>query len=186
MAVLVGGLRARMIRDSFRKMIRDALTDLGWFVDTPARLPIKWIDRPARWDEPLELNSLSVTMEDVADDPAELGSLLTEDRWTFTIDFWAERDSLGLQMINDVRDILRGKIASSGSHRMSFPVYDLRVNDTDSIFYCEIENVGIDRARNFPNPWQQNWFVAICDVVDTYDHDDPGDSSPPVGYEGGY
>lgn len=165
---VVGGLRTRLVFMSFQEMLRTSLEQLGWFDDGRKHQPINFITRPPDWAETVAFNSIAVTLEDVSDIDAELGSNLSEDRWTYSVDIYCEKDSVGIHLINDIRDILRGKIPTIGRSGPTLPVWDYLAATPTPIFNCDIERVTVDRARNFPKAWQQHWWAARCDVVDTY------------------
>lgn len=165
---LVGGLRSRMIRDSLRSMIVTSLTDIGWFASGRRHLPINVIDRPNKWDDPIPLNSLVISLEDRVGEDAELGSNLTIDNWTAYVDFYAESEDLGMQVSGDVRDILRGKISNVNRTDPSFEAFDYREDPPERFATVKISNVIDDRARNFPHEWQTYWFVVRADLEDEY------------------
>lgn len=188
MTDIVGGLRVRLIKDSFFYMIEESLAVRGWFDPGRQHMPVNLVAKSQNWDEPVQYNTLAISVEDVQDDEQEMGSNLTEDRWQVYVDFFAEDDALGMDLTNDIRDILRGKMGSIGRGRPSFTVFDYRQATPNRLFRCGIENVISDRARNFPRPWQQHWYVVRCDVLDTYS-DDGTEWIPPVGEDdwiGGY
>lgn len=168
----VGGLRTRLIVMSFQQMIRDSLDALGWFDAGRQHQPINFVVRPAEWEDKVDFNSIAVTCEDVADIDAETGSNLTEDTWTYSVDIYAEDDAVGIHLINDIRDILRGKIPSIGRTGPILPVFDYQAATPTQIFTCDIEDVVVDRARGFTKAWQQHWWAARCDVIDTYGDED--------------
>lgn len=170
--VVVGGLRTRLIFMSFQEMLRAGLYDLGWFDTGRKHQPINFIVRPPDWTEAVDFNSIAVTLEDVADDDVELGSNLTDDSWTVSVDIYCEKDSVGLSLIGDIRDIIRGKMPSIGRTGPTLPVFDYLAATPSEIFSCGIENVTVDRARNFPKAWQQHWWAARCDLIDTYGDED--------------
>lgn len=171
-AVPVGGLRTRLILRSFQEMVQSSLDALGWFDLNRRHQPLNFIVRPPDWAETVDFNSIAITCEDVTDDDAELGSNLTDDTWTFSVDVYCEKDSVGISLIGDVRDILRGKIPSIGRTGPILPVIDYQATTPSQIFVCDIERVTVDRARNFPKAWQQHWWAARCDVIDTYGDED--------------
>ena len=117
-------------------------------------------------------NTIAITAEDVGDDEIELGSLLTEDLWTYYIDVYGDTDPrtmyAAMDCAYDIRDLLRGKLPTIGYGNPAFPVYDLRQATPIVLFHCEIENVIVDRARDYPKAWQQNWYVIRLDVIDRY------------------
>lgn len=166
--VVVGGLRTRLIILAFQEMLRDSLDQLGWFDAGRRHQPLNFVVRPAEWEDKVDFNSIAVTCEDVTDDDAELGSNLTEDTWTFSVDIYAENDAVGIHLINDVRDILRGKMPSIGRSGPMLSVPDAQAATPTELFQCSIERVVVDRARGFTKAWQQHWWAARCDVVDTY------------------
>lgn len=169
MSTYVGGLRVRLINDSMFQLVLNGLGALGWF-DTGARhRPIVMIAEPVRWDEEVQLNTVAVTSTNTTDDELELGSNAAENRHTFYIDFYAEDDSIGRHLIHDVRDVLRGKFPSISRSRPILPVYDFTLATPVETFVCEIENVLVDRAHDFPRAWQRHWFTVRCDVVDVYE-----------------
>lgn len=167
----VGGLRVRLINDSMFQMVKGGLADLGWFDIGRRHRPIDLLAEPVRWDEEVQLNTLSISSTDVSDDELELGSDAAENRHSFYVDFFAEDDSIGKHLIHDVRDILRGKIHAIGRNRPILTVYDYTLATPPALFICEIENVLVDRAHDYPRPWQRHWFSARCDVVDVYESD---------------
>lgn len=173
---IVGGLRSRLVHDSFVRMIEDSLRLLGWFEDTiyddpsgvRAHRRLHFIPRPNEWDEEVEMNSYSVTSDDVTDNPAEMGSALTDDTRVFAVEIYCEDDDIAIHLKDDIRDIIRGKMPSIGRDASILRVFDYRAATPPQIFYCEIENVVSDRANNFRKPWQQHWWLIRCDVIDTF------------------
>jgi hypothetical protein len=161
-----GGLRSRFIRDSLEQLVVGGLAALGWFGPGRDHSPIAVVDAPNDWDEPVEINSLAFADGGEDDIEMELGSTATEDRWVYYIDFYAEDESVGLHLSGDVRDILRGKLSSIGRTNPSLPVYDYRNATPPVIFHCYLENVLVDRAKGFNQPWLRYWFSVRVDVVD--------------------
>ena len=172
MPTIVGGLRARLIHDSAFNTIRAGLDALGWFDEARRHAPIIMRATPAGNDEQIVFNTIAVSSSDVADDPAEMGSLLTEDRWVFYVDIYAEDDVVGRHLAHDIRDVLRGKATSAGRTGPVLPVYDYRLATPVELFRCDIEDVMVDRAVNFPRPWQRHWWVVRFDVIDEYGSED--------------
>ena len=162
---IVGGLRARLIRESLFQHIETALGDLGWTT-------IEFLASPKPNDEAIELNTLVLSDEDLIEDQAEMGSLLAEHRWTFYVDFYAADEAIGLHVIRDVKDIVGGRIPSIGVQRPNFPVYDFTQATPPVEFYCDIEDVVVDRAHDFPKPWQKYWYACRFTVVDHYADED--------------
>lgn len=127
---------------------------------------MRFIEEPGNWDEPIEINSIVVTGGDAVDDPLELGSMATEDRVTYYVDFYGEDESIGLDVSGDIRDILRGKIPSIGRTQSTIPVYDYRDATPGIAFYCDLENVLVDRGRGFTQPWMRYWFSVRVELID--------------------
>lgn len=168
MTVPVGGLRARLVRDSFYNFVREGVVARGWTDAGRKHKPYQFIAAPTDWNEEIPFNSIAVSAENVQDEEVELGSNLTDDTWTYYIDLYAESNNVGMDCAHDVRDMLRGKIPSIDRSLQAFPVLDYRMATPQTLFWCNIENVVLDRARDFPQAWRKNWFSIRCDVIDTY------------------
>ncbi len=168
---VAGGLRSRLIRDSLQMMVRESLDARGWFDPDRRHEPLKFVTEYADWDIPIAFNSIVISISDTNDDPVELGSNLTEDSIDVYIDFYAESDTLGIDVIHDVRDILRGKLSVIGRTRSSLDVYDLTLATPVVIFKCEIEDVVVDRATGFNRPHLKHWWSARCTLLDTWTDD---------------
>jgi hypothetical protein len=97
-----------------------------------------------------------------------MGSNLGELTTTFWVDFYAEKDSVGKELIYDVRDALRGRIPAIGYDRQVIEVYDWSLATPTYQFSCDVEDVVTDRAHDFPKPWQKHWWTCRFDVVDSY------------------
>jgi hypothetical protein len=170
MSMVVGGLRARLIRDCTYELVRDKVIELGWQQPGRRHLPIVFRASVVPWEEEVPLNTVAISQTDVSDEPAEMGSNLSDDSWTFYVDLYAEDESVGTHLIHDIRDILRGKMPSIGRSRPILPVYN--EDRTEVLFNCDIEEVIIDRANDFPKAWQRYWYVCRFRVVDTYGDED--------------
>jgi hypothetical protein len=112
MATVVGGLRARFIHDSVEAALLDMLTQLHWLDAGRRHTPITIVPKPQKWDDPIEFNSITVDMQDMADEEAEMGSNLTNDTHTVYVDFYAENEAIGTQVIGDLAAALRWKMPS--------------------------------------------------------------------------
>lgn len=168
MSEIVGGIRARLIYDSIYYWTYEALEALGWFDSGRKHGAIRFDGGSVDADEEIPLNTLALTDEDLWELEAELGSNMSENRWTFYLDFFAESDVLGKEMVHDLRDILGGRMSSIGRDKAHVPVYDYRLATPTIQFYVDIEDLVVDRARDFPKPWQKHWFALRFDVVDSY------------------
>lgn len=165
---LAGGLRQRFIKDSLFNMIQESLDAIGWFDSGRNNEPINLIARAVPNDEEIPINTLALSSGDLESDDWELGTLLAEHTWMFYVDFYGENDSVATHMIGDVRDILAGRFADAGRTRPHVAVYDYRMATPTIQFYCDIEEVMIDRAVDFPKPWQKHWWVCRFMITDYY------------------
>jgi hypothetical protein len=165
---VVGGLRARLIRDSIYHALYDAVDDLGWFDVGRRHKPIVFTGAAVANDEEIALNTVALSDEDLSELDLELGSTGVETRWTYYVDFYAEDDSIGKHFIHDIRDILGGRMSSIGRDHPNVVVYDYRMATPGSMFVVQLENIEVDRAHDFPKPWQKHWYACRFDVVDAY------------------
>lgn len=164
----VGGFRYRLIHESLYRMIEDALDQLNWFDGQPGRENVRMVPEPLPLQVEIPMNTIALVDLDMVDDDDELGSDLSEVRWTFYVDFYAADKSIGIHLINDVRDILKGKMSAIGRTSPNFGVYDYDLATPTIVFYCEIEDVMVDKADSTPQPWLKNWYTCRFDVVDNY------------------
>lgn len=163
-----GGLRKRLVRESLYVMLREALDDLHWFDSGRQHAPIEFNSEPVDPQEKVPINTLAISDEDDSNTEMELGSNLTESSWTFYVDFFAEKDSLGLHLISDVADILAGRMASIGRSDPSFDVYDWTQATPTVLFTCQIEDVFRDKAVTWEKPHQRHWYSVRLQVLDYY------------------
>jgi hypothetical protein len=168
MTEYVGGLRERLIADSVYHLVRDCLTDLGWFDTGRPHKALSMRTTAVANDEEVDLNTLVVNETDTTDNEAEMGSNLGEVRTTFYIDFYAEKESLGKHVIHDIRDILKGRMPAIDRTNSNLPVYDWYMATPALIFGCDLDDVVVSQARDFPKPYQKHWWACRFDVVDYY------------------
>ncbi len=177
---IVGGLRHRLIQESLYNMLRDAISDLGWLDPGRQHGPIDFRVTPVLPSEEVPFNTVVLSTEDWAEDGWELGSNFSEFTWTCYVDIYAESDAVGRHFIGDIFDILAGRMSNIGRGRTNFPVYDYRQATPPIILYCDIEEPIIDRAHDFPKPFQQHWFACRFLVIDAY-----GDALSDYIFDGG-
>lgn len=168
MSQVVGGLRARFIRDSIYYMLYDRLADLGWFDEGRHHDPISFTGDEVDREEEIKFNTIALVDEDLSEAEDELGSNLAEHRWQFYVDFYAESADIGKQLINDVRDILGGRMSTIGRDDPSVDIYDLRDATPSIIFRVQIEEISVDRAHDWPKPWLKHWHACAFTIVDHY------------------
>lgn len=171
MSSVVGGLRQRLIRDSIYHCIYDALDARGWFDSGRKHLPIQFTGDITPQDEEIAFNSLALSDESLDETDLEMGSTAVETEWTFYLDFFAEDDSIGKDVIGDIRDILGGRMSSVGRSDASVEVMDYRMATPTPLFRVYVENIIQDRAHDFPKPWQKHWYLVRFTVLDYYTDD---------------
>jgi hypothetical protein len=172
-----GGVRNRLIRDNFRRMIEEALTELGWFDDNRNHLPLTIKSGPFNTSEEILPNVVGISVEDILSEELELGSILEETRHFAYVDIFAEDDPIGTQLAGDIFDIVRGKFSSlreSGIADGRLHVYDLSQATPSVIFYCSFEDFEINRNRDWDLKFNKFWWIIAVDIVDAYmdDEDD--------------
>lgn len=165
---LGGGLRLRMIQDSFQNMLTDALDDLGWFSTNRNHAPVTFVTKPV--DPLVEIKPILVAAspEDTYGFEWEMGSNLEEVRWEFYIDIFADSHSVGLQLMGDINDTLKGKLPSIGRTGPVFQVYDYRQTTPTEEFVCQLENIEWAKPRLYTKKWLENWWTGKVEVVDYY------------------
>lgn len=169
MATVVGGLRARFIKDSVFSYVRDKLGDLHWLDQTGRQhSPVTFVDEPQNVTEKIESNTLALSTENTGETDLELGSALSEFRWPMWLDFFAESEAVGIHLVGDVAAILAGRMASIGAHRRAIPVYDFAQATPAVLFVVQIENVRTEKAHDWPHQWLKHWHSCSFDIVDEY------------------
>lgn len=168
MTTIVGGLRARLIRDSLYYMLHDSLDQLGWFSVNRRHQPINFTGTDTERLTEIPINTVALSDDNLTENDYELGSNGVESTWTFYVDFYAEDDSVGKHLIHDVRDILGGRMSTIGRVAANCAVYDYRQATPSVIFFVELEHIIVDRAHDFPKAWQKHWYACRFDVVDAY------------------
>lgn len=161
-----GGLRQRLVSDSVYHLLMDNLGSLGWFDSGRQHGALSVRTESVKNDEEIPLNTVVISETVTTDNQAEMGSNLGDITTTFYVEIYAENEPLGKQFIHDVRDILKGRLARTST---VLPVYDWSMATPAVIFSCEIDDVVVDQARDFPKPWQRNWWSCRFDIVDVYD-----------------
>lgn len=170
MSAYVGGKRLSCIQDSFYKMVKDAMDGLGWLDSFPGtREDVELLAEPLNPGVEIKPNKVSISTEDITSSEMEMGSVLSESRWDVYIDIFAENEFVGTALAGDVLDILRGKFTSLNRDNPSFDVLDYV--DDSVMFSCQLENIEINRVRDWDRPYNRFWWVVACQIVDTYYND---------------
>lgn len=171
----VGGLRARLVQDSIFFMLRDVLTNLNWLMTGRGYAPINFVTGQQDISTPVPINTLALFAEGESENDWEIGSNLGEHRQTFMIDFFAENDALSIHLTRDIADILKGRFSTAGgAHGPVVQVYDYQLDPPPAIFYVDLEQIRVDRAHNWTEPYLRNWRSISFVAVDYYD-------DPPLG-----
>lgn len=171
MSTYVGGKRLACIQDSFYRMVSDSMGELGWLTSVPGtRADVTILAEQINPGTEIRPNQVGISSEDLTDREMELGSNLAENRWDIFIDIFAENEFVGVALAGDVFDILRGKIAAISRTGTAFPVYDY--TDNSIMFNCYLENIEINRIRDWDRPYNKYWWVVACQIVDTYYDDE--------------
>lgn len=169
----VGGLRARLVKDSLYEMINDSLDALGWFDSGRRHAPINFVNEDMANDLEVPLNTLALSDSDITTSQIEMGSTLSEHTWAYYVDFFGESDTLSIHMAHDIKDILEGRMPSIGRTGPKFTVYDYTQATPPDLFTCMIQGVAMDRAQTYSKPWQKYWrsvsFVVVDEYADEYD-----------------
>lgn len=168
MSTIVGGLRARLLHDSLSAMLESGLAGLGWLDPGRQHQPLRFLHGPHTWEVPIAFNAVVITSEAVDTEWVELGSNLTTDTCYLTVDFYAESDSLGIHVCNDIRDLLRGRLPG-GAEREMLPILDFRQPTPAPIGSAYVLDVGVDRTSDqVPEEWSRHVFSVGITLYDTY------------------
>jgi hypothetical protein len=168
MSVYEGGLLDRVVFDSFVRMVRESLDQLGWFdVAASGRTPLTLLTTPVEFHDEIPTNAAIIQFEDHYDDPGEIGSTLTFDRTMAWVDIYPESLALGRHLAGDVRDILRGKMPSIGRDDPSFEVLDLPggVDPPPVLFLVDITDVEIHREPK-PSTTPGRFWVSVSALLE--------------------
>ena len=182
MSTYVGGKRLACIQDSFYRMVSDSMADLGWLTSNPGtRSDVTILAEQINPGTEIKPNQIGISSEDLTESPWEMGSTLAENRWDIFIDIFAENEFVGVALSGDLFDILRGKMSAIGRTGTLFPVYDYV--DNSIMFNCSLENIEINRVRDWDRPYNKYWWIVACQIVDYYTDDQ--DEGPVDDIDGG-
>lgn len=163
-----GGVRYRLIFDSLYYMLNDSLEDLGWFNSVPSHKDVTFPYESVENDTEIALNTITISDSGLDDREFELGSNMGQITWTLYVDFYAEDKPTGIHVINDIKDILLGRMADIGRDHAVLEVFDYSLATPVEIFYCTIEDVIVDKAVDFPEAYRKNWYTCRFTLVDHY------------------
>lgn len=166
MTAPVGGVRDRLIRKSLVNWVTDVVTQRGWLDSGRRHQPVNFVAQPVSDAEAVPLNTLAVFLDTVDGEPTEIGSNATDDRHSAVVQFYAEGEAIGQELIGDIRAALLGKAADIGCVMPVVPVYDWRDATPPILFYLDVESVRRDRSQDNRDPWRQFLFELTFDLVD--------------------
>lgn len=163
---VVGGLRLRLLHDSVHDHLESALTALDWFDPSRSHVPIRLLAKPLRWDVPIEPNMITISFDEARAEEVEVGSDLTTGTLTAYIDIYAESDSLGVDISNDIRDLFRGRLVAT---HPTVGIYDYRQATPPIIGYATVASViSLRNDAISQELWMRHWFRVRCELEDTY------------------
>jgi hypothetical protein len=167
--MIVGGLRDRLLKDSFLALVEQGLSTLGWFDPGRAHRPVTLIEMPYRWDEPVAPNAVAVDFSSSEISEWEVGSRLTQDVHLAYVEIFTENDSLGTHISNDIRDWLRGRLQAPLAG-VTFPIFDYRQAATPPVIgYMTLDRVtALRNTQATENVWLRHWFRVRCEIHDIY------------------
>lgn len=177
MTAPTGGLLDRMVIESFRNMLHDALEALGWFDADRQHQPINWVTEPTPHSEQIPFNTVATTFEDIDSSVMEMGSEagaeLVHVAWT---DFYAEPgppegnggEALGKHFIGDVRAIIAGQMPEVGRNAPILDVLDWRMATPEVIttVYVDVERLKAAKVHRFDQPWERWWYTCYTELVE--------------------
>jgi hypothetical protein len=166
----VGGLRARLLQDSVQQFIENSLIAFGWFDAGRSHGPIEFVATPIDWSRVIQYNAITVSTRSRSADEDEVGSNLTQRTVFVNVDIYAESESLAVDLSNDVRDLLRGRLPG-GATNGSLPILDYRMATPDAVGHATVIEV---RATRVPTqtvstqPHTKHWFGVDATLLDHY------------------
>ncbi len=160
------GRRDRLIQESAYRMIVDALGTIGWFDAGRNHQPILAQSAPVDEHVEIPVNTLTVVMEDSPSSDLQMGDNAQSFAHSFWVDFYAENDAVGRQLIGDVRYILQGLHSAAGRNFSVLDIYDYDQATPAVLFRCGIQDVVTDRGHDYTQAHRKFWFTCRFDVED--------------------
>jgi hypothetical protein len=164
----VAGLRDRLLKDSFFALVQQALSVLGWLDPGRQHRPLTLTSEPNHWDVPVTPNTVTVDFTGSSVSEWEVGSRLTSDLHIGYVEIYAENDSLGTHLANDLRDWLRGRLHPQPG--VTFPIFDFSQGSTPPVI-GHMDIGAVSALRNVAaneDVWIRHWFRVRCEIRDTY------------------
>lgn len=165
---VVGGLRARYLQDSLTYLITNGLVQLGWFDTDRSHRPLRFVPAPLDWNQPIICNLLTVSTVSRRTEFIELGSDLSEDNVATTVDIYGESESFGIDLANDIRDLLRGRLPGGATGGVA-NIFDLASNPPPVIGYVTIDEPRVAcQPTKIASARAIHWFTVDFNLLDTY------------------
>lgn len=160
MAALSGGTRYRMTLESVARDIEAFLATEGWFDSGREHQPIVVIDEFPDDKDEVAINTLAFSMGDSFTRTLELGSQAEQLSIPMFVDFFAENDGMGRDVVGDIYEHVQ-KIKS-------FDVLDYdQATPTVEFSVAVFEEASeIRKPERAVNPWQRHWYVCAFVVED--------------------
>lgn len=182
MTAIVGGLRHRLVANSFRYAIDQVLRECGWYDPGRQHLPINTTVGAHPTTEPEPLNTILTVTRGVACVEVEVGSSLCQDQFAVDLVFYAQSDALGVQILDDLREAMRGRLGSAFQVSGSFPIYDFRMATPTPFAYAQVVAASVNRHMSIATAdYARHVHTLECILHDTYyagsgQSADPGDT----------
>lgn len=162
----VGGTRDRAVHQSVYNFLKNHLTTLDWFDSGRAHQPINFIaGRPKQASEAtVPVNTVALVDEEVAVSDFEMGTDGTQNKYKFTLEMYAESDSVGRALMGDVRKLLAGQYPGLSL----YPIIDLMDYSQTPAVYVDYMDV-CDIVWSHPTSkdlYQRFWFQVSWTVTD--------------------
>lgn len=156
--MVTGGLRNRFVRESIFEHVNDELTVLGWFTMDPVHQPLLVVYAFPEEEDPVEVNTLSMTTGSSSVDYTEMGSLDFARYGVYFFDFFAEDDGIGMHLIGDLEDFFK--------RTPTLEVYDYE-NAKAVLNTVELTaDVDVRKPTRITQPWQKFWYTLSIGIED--------------------
>lgn len=159
-----GGLRDRLIRTALHVLVLDIVEAVGWRDPGRKHAPVNVVATAYDTSELIAPNTIGVWLDDVDYEDGELGSNASIDTLSGVIDIFGESDSFSKEISGDISAGLRGRFPSIGRDRAVLEVFDTMATP-QLLDVCDIENVHIREAHDFPQEWLRHWRSITLDIV---------------------
>jgi hypothetical protein len=169
---IIGGLRARYIKQALFDRVNDNLDLLGWLDSADSRRDVIVIDEALDHDEEALPNIVAVSFGDKTSREYEMGSLDSEHITNAYVDVYAESNSLGLHLSQDIVDILYGRFISIGqSGHPRFQVLEYGAATPSAFTTVELIEIRSDKGPKYNKPFLKHWWQISMSVEDYYSLD---------------